>query len=120
MAFRRDFSVQSLAPQGSKNDLPQTFEQNIDAMRKIASERLTSKSRRTSHYIEDPEPLKLGQRIVLRSQTPVPIAVLARLNSLYKSDSVIATELLATMIQGEETWPRNIYYRSAVRAIFEE
>ncbi|KAK0510113.1 hypothetical protein JMJ35_007507 [Cladonia borealis] len=89
-------------------------------MHKIASERVSGNARKVPHYDPDPEPIKFGQQIVLRTQTPVPAAVLARLHSLYKNYSTVATELLATVMQGDETDFRNSYYRYVIRNIFEQ
>ena len=111
---------QSAVAREETKDCKLSLKENLKAMHKIASERVTDNARKAPHYDPDPEPIKLGQQIVLRSQTPVPAAVLARLHSLYKNSSTVATELFATVMQGDETDPRNTYHRCVIRTIFEE
>ena len=120
MASTEHFNGQSLVAREATRDCKLSLKKNLQAMHKIASERVIDKTRKTAHYDPDPEPIKLGQRIVLRSGTPVPAAVLARLHSLYKNNSAVATELLATVMQGDETHPMNIYLRYIIRQLFEE
>ena len=120
MASTGHFNGQSLVAREETKDCKQSLKQSLQAMHKIASERVSGNARKVPHYDPDPEPIKFGQQIVLRTQTPVPAAVLARLHSLYKNYSTVATELLATVMQGDETDFRNSYYRYVIRNIFEQ
>ena len=120
MASTEHFNGQSLLAREAKRDCKLSLKKNLQAMHKIASERVINNTRKVPHDEADPEPIKLGQRIILRLQTPVPAAVLARLHSLYKNNSAVATELLATVMEGDETSPMNIYFRYVIRQLFEE
>lgn len=120
MASTEHFNGQSLVAREATRDCKLSLKKNLQAMQKIASERVIDNTRKAPHYDPDPEPIKLGQQIVLRSRTPVPAAVLARLHSMYKNNSAVATELLATVMRGDETHPMNIYHRFVIRQLFEE
>ena len=120
MAAPEHFNGKSLVAREATRDCKLSLKKNLQAMHKIASERVINNTNKAPHDDPDPEPIILGQRIVLRSGTPVPAAVLARLHSLYKNNSAVATELLTTVMEGDETHPMNIYYRFVIRQLFEE
>ena len=120
MASTGHANGQSPVAREETKDCKLSLKESLKAMHKIASERVTDNARKAPHCDPDPEPIKLGQQIVLRSQTPVPAAVLAKLHSLYKNSSTVATELFATVMQGDETNPRNTYHRCVIRTLFEE
>ena len=118
MASTGHSNGQSLVSQKGSQRI--SLKKDLTAMYKIASGRVTDDARNAPHDDPDPEPIKLGQQIVLRSQTPVPAAVLASLHSLYQNHSKVATELLTTVMEGDETNPKNTFCRSVIRTLFEE
>lgn len=120
MASTGHSNGQSSVAREETKDCKLSLKENLKAMHKIASEKVADYAKKAPHYNPDPEPVKLRQQIVLRTQTPVPAAVLVKLHSLYKNNSTVATELLATMMQGDETEIRNAGYRHLNRLLFEE
>jgi hypothetical protein len=69
---------------------------------------------------QDNEPIRLGQRVILRSQVPVPVQQLLTLHLMYQKYEVRANKLLNSMMRGEPTREYNTALRCAVREIFEE
>lgn len=72
------------------------------------------------HKYQDSEPLKLGQRVILRSGGPVPVQQLVRLHAMYQKYEARANEILETTMRGEPTRESNTALHCVVRELFEE
>lgn len=88
-------------------------------MRKISASRLDNPSE-TPHLREDIEPLKLGQRIVFRSQGQVPVKSLVALHRMIRNDSIRGSELATIMSHGQPTRKDNSRFLCVIRNLFEE
>ena len=115
-------SIQSTASIGRTGKV-RKHSQKYRWIRKLRS-KVPRKMRMRVREIEEPfqdnEPLKLGQRVILRSQVPVPVQQLVTLHMMYQKYEVRANKLLNSMMRGEPTREYNTALRCAVREIFEE
>lgn len=69
----------------------------------------------------DLEPIKLSQRVVLRSNVRLPVKLLVELHRLYKNDTARANKLLSTVLNRHEPTDRKyIISYAGIRATFEE
>ncbi|KAL9100511.1 MAG: hypothetical protein Q9163_004117 [Psora crenata] len=66
------------------------------------------------------EPVRLGRKVVLRSNVPARVPVLVTFHKLYKSGSARANEVLSATLQGDPTLQINLLKYCAVRSRFEE
>lgn len=76
------------------------------------------------HYPpNDPAPVILGRRVVLRSNLLVPVKVFVALHKLYKEDSIRATDTLNSALAsqgGEPTDSINVAIRCAIQELWDE
>ena len=95
------------------------FEKIFEDIRRISATRPKIPRRRLppTHEVE---PIKLGQRVVFRSQGQIPVKPLIKLHKLIRSDSIRATEALSVGTEGEPTKLRNSGLHCAIRHHFEE
>lgn len=86
----------------------------------LRKSRLNKTRKALRRPIQDVEPLKLGQRIVFRSQGQVPVKQLVAFHRLIKNDQIRASKLLSLNMKGEPTRRRNSAFFCAIRNSFEE
>lgn len=89
-------------------------------MSKIAESQRDS----SRHLLSDNQaPIILGRRAVVRSRIPVPVKLFVALHKLYKEDSIRATNVLTSKMDGDDGEPTrriNVALRCAIQELWEE
>lgn len=112
-------------PSQVRNERKKHFKSVLKDMRKISVKPLRNfklkKPKVTRRRpIQDIEPVKLGQRIVFRSQGQVPVKQMVAFHTLIKNDQLRASNLVSLNMRGEPTTGRNSAFLCATRNSFEE